>query len=233
MNIGSPLHSVVLRMPFPALSVLFLVQGNYTTPPQSHSNENCLHALDFTGLEKRVVAAREGEVVETFTTAIEGNFQDGFGFGNYIKILHVCGLYTFYAHMDEVSVEPGDIVSSGTFIGTYGCTGWTKMPHLHFSLHQGAYVCKGVPASSPFEKLLTLDVAEESSFAYTPSYSLIDAGAYINPSGHYYASENDPQRVPLVGRPAQHAMDTIHENYKALEQIVVEQPEILQPHFNA
>lgn len=54
----------ILRMPFPAGAVMFLVQGNMTKPPVSHSNGNCLHALDFAGIEKSIVATADGEVVK-------------------------------------------------------------------------------------------------------------------------------------------------------------------------
>jgi murein DD-endopeptidase MepM/ murein hydrolase activator NlpD len=40
-----------------------------------------------------------------------------------------------YAHLDSVSVKPGDAVERGQQIGTVGSTGNSTGPHLHFEIH--------------------------------------------------------------------------------------------------
>ena len=54
------------------------------------------------------------------------------GYGNLIVVRHASGLETFYAHLSQRNVEPGDWVSAGDIIGLGGSTGRSSGPHLHF-----------------------------------------------------------------------------------------------------
>lgn len=57
----------------------------------------------------------------------------GDGFGNYVKIRHDNGMYTYYAHLSRAVVR-GKYVSRGEVIGFVGSTGRSSAPHLHFAL---------------------------------------------------------------------------------------------------
>ncbi|MCJ7718012.1 MAG: peptidoglycan DD-metalloendopeptidase family protein [Anaerolineales bacterium] len=46
-------------------------------------------------------------------------------------------LYTLYAHLDEIHVEEGQVVTAGHQIGSMGKTGKTTGPHLHFEVRVG------------------------------------------------------------------------------------------------
>jgi murein DD-endopeptidase MepM/ murein hydrolase activator NlpD len=46
-------------------------------------------------------------------------------------------LYTIYAHMEEVDVQVGQWVDTGTVVGNVGSTGMTTGPHLHFEVRLG------------------------------------------------------------------------------------------------
>src|SRR6056297_2806800 len=59
-----------------------------------------------------LVAAANGKVIE--------RKYDPMGFGNYIVIRHAYGFATKYAHLDNVYVEEGDVVTQGQKIGTMG-----------------------------------------------------------------------------------------------------------------
>lgn len=59
------------------------------------------------------------------------------GFGNVILVKHDKGLMTVYAHLDEVLVKRGDVVSAGQKIGTVGKSGTVKEPQLHFEIRKG------------------------------------------------------------------------------------------------
>lgn len=59
------------------------------------------------------------------------------GYGSFIIIDHGGGFYTLYAHLDEISVELGQLVFPGEKIGTVGESGSLAGPRLHFELRKG------------------------------------------------------------------------------------------------
>ena len=56
------------------------------------------------------------------------------GYGNLIIIRHDNGLETFYAHLSETNVKPGDWVTAGQVIGKGGNTGRSTGSHLHYEI---------------------------------------------------------------------------------------------------
>ena len=54
------------------------------------------------------------------------------GYGNLVVIRHNNGLETYYAHLNQRLVEPGEAVKAGEIIGLGGNTGRSTGPHLHF-----------------------------------------------------------------------------------------------------
>ena len=59
------------------------------------------------------------------------------GYGHYVRIAHEGTMSSLYAHLDKVSVKPGDKVERGANIGSVGMTGRTSGPHLHFEIYDG------------------------------------------------------------------------------------------------
>jgi peptidoglycan hydrolase FlgJ len=59
------------------------------------------------------------------------------GYGNLVVLEHAGGWRSSYAHSDNISVEPGDLVEAGRVIAQVGSTGRSTGPHLHFELQQG------------------------------------------------------------------------------------------------
>ena len=57
-------------------------------------------------------------------------------YGNYVKIKHSNGMYTFYAHLrhGSVAVKVGDKVTKGQVVGAMGNTGYSFGAHLHFEV---------------------------------------------------------------------------------------------------
>lgn len=57
-----------------------------------------------------------------------------YSYGNYVKLTHLDGSYTLYAHMSQLGCSTGDTVSQQQVIGYVGSTGDSTGPHLHFEL---------------------------------------------------------------------------------------------------
>ena len=96
-----------------------------------------------------VFAAADG-VVEHATHEWQSGFS---GYGRVIVLKHgTDGPWTLYAHLDSVSVEPGELVREGQPIGAVGVTKFTRedptalfatsAAHLHFEVAPKPYPMK-------------------------------------------------------------------------------------------
>lgn len=56
------------------------------------------------------------------------------GYGHLIVLRHNNGLETYYGHLSQRNVNPGDIVKAGEVIGLGGNSGRSTGPHLHFEV---------------------------------------------------------------------------------------------------
>lgn len=77
-------------------------------------------------LGESVNAALDGKV-------ISAGYNNG-GYGNLIVIEHQNNMKTYYAHLNEIYVNVGDMVKKDDIIGAVGSTGNSTGPHLHFEL---------------------------------------------------------------------------------------------------
>lgn len=81
------------------------------------------------------IALGEGTAVvasDTGTVTFAG--WNIYGYGNLIVVNHGNGYETFYAHLNGISVVPGQVVYQGNVIGTTGNTGNSSGPHIHFEV---------------------------------------------------------------------------------------------------
>lgn len=82
-----------------------------------------------------VVAHSDGEVVRVVANCNRNTSKTGERiYGNYVKIKHSNGMYTFYAHLRYVAVKVGDRVTKGQVLGYMGNTGYSFGAHLHFEV---------------------------------------------------------------------------------------------------
>lgn len=84
-----------------------------------------------------VVAHSDGTVVGVVNNCNRNTSKTGQRiYGNYVKIKHSNGMYTFYAHLKygSVAVKVGDRVEKGQVLGFMGNTGYSFGAHLHFEV---------------------------------------------------------------------------------------------------
>jgi len=56
------------------------------------------------------------------------------GYGNTLRIQHIDGYITFFAHLQRAAAAVGDVVTQGQQVAYSGNTGMTTGPHLHFGM---------------------------------------------------------------------------------------------------
>jgi len=57
-------------------------------------------------------------------------------FGKLVLVKHDGGIITAYAHLNDIAVKEGDVLTAGTPIGTVGATGRVDSPQLHFEIRK-------------------------------------------------------------------------------------------------
>ncbi|MEC8109107.1 MAG: M23 family metallopeptidase [Pseudomonadota bacterium] len=57
-------------------------------------------------------------------------------FGKLVLVKHDGGIITAYAHLDNISVNEGDVLAAGDTVGNVGSTGRVSRPQLHFEIRK-------------------------------------------------------------------------------------------------
>jgi murein DD-endopeptidase MepM/ murein hydrolase activator NlpD len=85
--------------------------------------------IDIGTLQSLDIRAAAPGIVESvgYVTGFEG-------YGEIVLVDVGFGFETLYAHLSNVSVQPGDVVDTGQKLGLAGCTGYCTGTHLHFEL---------------------------------------------------------------------------------------------------
>jgi hypothetical protein len=93
-----------------------------------------------------IAAAPSSPIFAVAGGVIEHVFaDDGRPYGINVRLRHVEGYETIYAHLQEASVTVGQRVRAGQVIGLAGLTGNTDGPHLHLTLKQTGTVFGAYP----------------------------------------------------------------------------------------
>ena len=87
-----------------------------------------------------LIGAKIGDPVRAFADGMVVTSKHDPTAGNFVRLDHGQNVHTRYLHMHSLSVRAGQRVTKGQIIGTYGNTGDSKGPHLHFEVRRG-----GVP----------------------------------------------------------------------------------------
>jgi murein DD-endopeptidase MepM/ murein hydrolase activator NlpD len=61
-------------------------------------------------------------------------------YGLYVIVEHGDGTSTLYAHLSQIAVSQGQVVSTGQLVGFAGATGYATGNHLHFEVRIGDHV---------------------------------------------------------------------------------------------
>ena len=111
---------------FPKYPLSYVGQSHASCSPNC---EDCKHAgIDIANkVGTSIYAGKPG----TIASAVRVE-QDGFG--KYVKIDHGGGIFSYYAHCNEILCEVGDKVDYGTLIARMGSTGNSTGSHLHWEI---------------------------------------------------------------------------------------------------
>jgi len=60
----------------------------------------------------------------------------GGGYGLHVVVRHGNGVETMYAHLADVVIGQGQVVSAGAVVGHEGSSGMSTGPHLHFEVRE-------------------------------------------------------------------------------------------------
>ena len=104
------------------------------------------------------------------------------GYGNLIVLRHENGLETFYGHLSQSHVQPGDWVHAGQVIGDGGSTGRSTGPHLHFETRYKGYA---------FDPQWLIDFNQ--GILRHRLFTL--KKRYFNPGSRYAQSEEDEEEI--------------------------------------
>lgn len=105
-------------------------------------------------------------------TTTEGLDKFNMGYGNRIEILNDDGRRVVYGHLSKILVKQGDIVDNNTVIGKTGCSGGSRVPHLHIEIRKTNTEETGLDYTiNPLELLPKLDFSNINLNFETQPYS--------------------------------------------------------------
>ncbi len=99
---------------------------------------------------KSVLACADGKVIFT------GSRKKFRRYGNTVLLDHGKGVYTYYAHLNDINVKKGQSVKKGQRIASVGNTGRSTGPHLHLEVRVNNTMYNPLAYFSPSEVAGTL-----------------------------------------------------------------------------
>jgi murein DD-endopeptidase MepM/ murein hydrolase activator NlpD len=111
------------RFPWPVRGRVVAAYGN--SPGGGHND----------GINIAAPLGTPVRAIDSGTVVYAGNEVKGYG--NIVLIRHANGWISAYAHLDDVTVKPGDAIAAGEVIAKVGNSGGVAEPQLHFELRRG------------------------------------------------------------------------------------------------
>lgn len=108
-------------------------------------------------------AVQDGKVL---LAEFDGTTTEGFdafndGYGNKVEILNKDGRRVVYGHLRKSFVKPGEEIKQGQVIGITGCSGGSRVPHLHIEIRKSNTEETGLNYTiNPLELLPPIDLNE-------------------------------------------------------------------------
>ena len=113
------------------------------------------------GTEVHAVQSGKILLAEFDGTTTEGFDAFNDGYGNKIEMLNNDGRRVVYGHLRESYVKPGDFVEQGQVIGITGCSGGSRVPHLHIEIRKSNTEETGLDYTlNPLDVLPTKDLSK-------------------------------------------------------------------------
>ena len=107
--------------------------GDYFMIPTAGYNWGRIHGRNGVDIANScgtpIYAAAEGSVAIADAVGYNG------GFGKFVKIVHLNGTETLYAHATKLLISQGEYAQRGQMIALMGSTGRSTGCHLHFEVH--------------------------------------------------------------------------------------------------
>lgn len=109
--------------------------GMVTSGVSAHRFHPVLHrSMPHTGVD---IAAPEGSLIHATADGVVSSRFANRSYGLGVDVDHGQGTFTRYAHMQQVLVRPGEVVTRGQVIGRVGRTGRVTGPHVHYEVFLG------------------------------------------------------------------------------------------------
>ena len=156
----------ILQNPVPE-SVNQSITGSYRFGSTMEGEREIHHGVEFNNPSGTpVLAAADGMVVFAGNDAGTNFGMNTNFYGNLIILEHhLAGynlaLFTLYAHLSEVLVATGDIVTAGQQIGGVGRTGSAQGAHLHFEVRLGENTYQAAVNPELWLALTTFDTSSD------------------------------------------------------------------------
>lgn len=155
--------------------------------------------------------------------------------GRGVSLLDSAGNSYYYGHMDTVSVEKGQTVRAGQYIGTVGQSGnaCVSVPHLHFSINENTdKVVNPYPILSGARSLSVTDYAStiggSALAALQSSATISGAAGYVIGFASFYGGivPNDPNAGRFPGTSGAYSSSASEATGLSGEELASRAPEI-------